>query len=54
MKRFMMITVLVATVAVAWASDYKYLVLQQTDGTEIPFDSIYLIQSEALRMMENE
>ena len=36
MKRFMMITVLVATVAVAWASDYKYLVLQQTDGTEIP------------------
>lgn len=29
-------------------------VLSFTDGTEIPFDSIYLIQSEALRMMENE
>lgn len=28
--------------------------LSFTDGTEIPFDSIYLIQSEALRMMENE
>ena len=29
-------------------------VLSFTDGTEIPFDSVYLIQSEALRMMENE
>ena len=29
-------------------------VLSFTDGTEISFDSIYLIQSEVLRMMENE
>ena len=28
--------------------------LSFTDGTEIPFDSIYLIQSEVPRMMENE
>ncbi len=28
--------------------------LSFTDGTEVPFDSIYLIQSEVLRIMENE
>lgn len=33
--------------------DYTQL-LSFTDGTKIPFDSIYLIQSEALRIMENE
>jgi len=44
MKRFMLIAVLMATTAFAWASDYKYLVLQQTDGTEIP------LPAEGLRL----
>lgn len=39
MKRFMILSVLVVTAAFARATDYKYLVLQQTDGTVIPLSA---------------
>lgn len=39
MKRFMILSVLVVTAAFARATDYKYLVLQQTDGTVIPLST---------------